>query len=408
MHTINELNDAWIAKGQQVSDLNAKVNVAVLDDNFDPKDFKDLKEKRNAMAAQRDAIKDQLDEARAAEAIKVDNKEKRKPLNNDEKSIQDRFAHDVKNMARGIFNAANVESSNADVDADGNGGLGLTIPQDIQTAIRALVRSFATLQNYVNVETVSTNRGSRNYENESDIQPMVKIDEGEQIPGADIAKLHLIKYMISDYGAIFHLTNDLLNDTAENLLSWLENQIAKKDAVTRNVAIIAVLNKAPKKATITKFDDIKDLENNTLDPAIEATSIFLTNQSGYNVLSKVKDAEGRYMLQRDVTQNDLYKIGNHPVVRVADRWLPDISGAHPLYFGDFKQAITLFDRQRMSLLGSNTAAGSFETNGYVLRVIDRFDVKATDTGAMAVGSFKTVANQPATTPEASGATATDK
>ena len=31
---INELNDAWIAKGQEVSDLNNKLNAAVLDDNF--------------------------------------------------------------------------------------------------------------------------------------------------------------------------------------------------------------------------------------------------------------------------------------------------------------------------------------------------------------------------------------
>ena len=31
---INELNDAWISKGQEVSDLNAKLNTAVLDDNF--------------------------------------------------------------------------------------------------------------------------------------------------------------------------------------------------------------------------------------------------------------------------------------------------------------------------------------------------------------------------------------
>lgn len=38
-------------------------------------------------------------------------------------------------------------------------------------------------------------------------------------------------------------------------------------------------------------------------------------------------------------------------------------------------------------------------------VIDRFDVQATDTGAMAVGSFKTVANQTATIPADSGKTA---
>jgi len=398
---INQLNDAWIAKGQAVSDLNAELNAAVLDDNFTKDKFAELKAKRDNLSAQRDAIKGQLDEARAAEALRMSNDNK-KPLSKEENNLKNKFVNDVKAMLHGRFDAI---SSDATIDDNGNGGFGLTIPQDIQTAIHALIRSFATLQNYVNVEHVSTNRGSRVYENENDIKPMVKMDEGAAIPGADVAKLHIIKYLISDYGALYTLTNDLLNDTAENLLSYLTTQIAKKDALTRNLAIIDVMNKAPKKPTITKFDDIKDLSNNTLDPLIENTSIFLTNQSGYNVLSKVKDAEGRYLIQPDPTQPDRYLLDGKLVVRVADKWLQDINGSHPLYFGDFKQAITLFDRQDMQILATNIGGGAYETNTYKVRVIDRFDVQATDTGAMAVGSFKTVANQQATTPEDSGKTA---
>lgn len=397
---INQLNDAWIAKGQAVSDLNAELNAAVLDDNFAKDKFAELKAKRDNLSAQRDAIKGQLDEARAAEALRMSNDNK-KPLNKEQNNLKNKFVNDVKAMLHGRFDAI---SSDATIDDNGNGGFGLTIPQDIQTAIHALIRSFATLQNYVNVEHVATNRGSRVYENENDIKPMVKMDEGAAIPGADVAKLHIIKYLISDYGALYTLTNDLLNDTAENLLSYLTTQIAKKDALTRNLAIIDVMNKAPKKPTITKFDDIKDLSNNTLDPLIENTSIFLTNQSGYNVLSKVKDAEGRYLIQPDPTQPDRYLLDGKLVVRVADKWLQDINGSHPLYFGDFKQAITLFDRQDMQILATNIGGGAYETNTYKVRVIDRFDVQATDTGAMAVGSFKTVANQQATAPEASGST----
>ncbi len=398
---INQLNDAWIAKGQAVSDLNAELNAAVLDDNFAKDKFAELKAKRDNLSAQRDAIKGQLDEARAAEALRMSNDNK-KPLNKEQNNLKNKFVNDVKAMLHGRFDAI---SSDATIDDNGNGGFGLTIPQDIQTAIHALIRSFATLQNYVNVEHVATNRGSRVYENENDIKPMVKMDEGAAIPGADVAKLHIIKYLISDYGALYTLTNDLLNDTAENLLSYLTTQIAKKDALTRNLAIIDVMNKAPKKPTITKFDDIKDLSNNTLDPLIENTSIFLTNQSGYNVLSKVKDAEGRYLIQPDPTQPDRYLLDGKLVVRVADKWLQDINGSHPLYFGDFRQAITLFDRQDMQILATNIGGGAYETNTYKVRVIDRFDVQATDTGAMAVGSFKTVANQQATTPEDSGKTA---
>lgn len=387
---INELNDAWISKGQEVSDLNAKLNTAVLDDNFSKDKFAELKEQRDNLTAQRDAIKDQLDEARAME-VKNMKSEDKKPLNKKELDIKDQFVKDFKNMVTSGKTGA------------GNGGL--TIPDDIQYAIHKLVRQFATLQNLVNVESVTTMTGSRTYEKLSDITPMSDLDdETAAIPDMDDPELTLIKYAIHRYAAIQTVTNSLLKDTVENILAWLSDWVAKKVTVTRNSKIIEAMGKPAKKPTIANFDDIKDLENNTLDPALMPSASFVTNQSGYNVLSKVKDAQGRYMLQRDVTQPDVYLLDGKTITVMADKWLPDISGAHPLYYGDLKQGITLYDREHMSLLSTNIGAGAFEHDLYKIRVIDRFDVEVIDDGAWATASFKTVANQQATAPEASGST----
>ena len=391
MPTINQLNDAWISKGQEVSDLNAKLNAAVLDDSFSKDKFAELKDQRDNLAAQRDAIKDQLDEARAME-VKNMKSEDKKPLNKKELDIKDQFVKDFKNMVTSGKTGA------------GNGGL--TIPDDIQYAIHKLVRQFATLQNLVNVESVTTMTGSRTYEKLSDITPMSDLDdETVAIPDMDDPELTLIKYAIHRYAAIQTVTNSLLKDTVENILAWLSDWVAKKVTVTRNAKIIEAMGKPAKKPTIANFDDIKDLENNTLDPALMPSASFVTNQSGYNVLSKVKDAQGRYMLQRDVTQPDVYRLDGKTITVIADKWLPDISGAHPLYYGDLKQGITLYDREHMSLLSTNIGAGAFEHDLYKVRVIDRFDVEVIDDGAWATASFKTVANQQATTPEASGKTA---
>lgn len=376
---INELNDAWIAKGQQVSDLNEKLNTAVLDDSFAKEDFAKLKEQRDNAKAQRDAIKDQLDEARALEVKNMKDEDK-KPLDKKELNIKDQFVKDFKNM---------VTSGKS-----GAGDGGLTIPEDIQYTIHQLVRQFATLQNLVNVESVTTTSGSRTYEKLSDITPMADLDdESASIGDMDDPELTLIKYTIHRYAAIQTVTNSLLKDTVDNILAWLSTWVAKKVTVTRNLKIIDAMGKPAKKPTITKFDDIKDLENNTLDPAIIASSSFVTNQSGYNALSKVKDAEGRYMLQRDVTQPDVYLLDGKTITVIADKWLPDVTGSHPLYFGDLKQGITLYDRENMSLLSTNVGAGAFEHDLYKVRVIDRFDVEVMDDGAWATGSFKTVADQ---------------
>lgn len=389
---INELNDAWIAKGQEVSDLNNKLNAAVLDDNFTKDKFAELKEQRDNAKIQRDAIKDQLDEVRA-QKVKAMKSEDKKPLNKKEMDIKDQFVREFKDM---------VTSGKT-----GTGNGGLTIPDDIQYAIHQLVRQFATLQNLVNVESVTTTTGTRTYEKLSDITPMTDLDdETATIPDMDDPELTLIKYAIHRYVAIQTVTNSLLKDTVENILAWLSNWVAKKVTVTRNAKIIEAMGKPAKKPTIASFDDIKDLENNTLDPAIMSSSSFVTNQSGYNVLSKVKDAQGRYMLQRDVTQPDVYRLDGKTITVVADKWLPDVAaGTHPLYFGDLKQGITLYDREHMSLLSTNIGAGAFEHDLYKVRVIDRFDVEVIDDGAWATASFKAVANQQATTPEASGKTA---
>lgn len=388
---INKLNDAWITAGQKVSDLDNKLAIQAMSDDFKPDDnFKALKEQRDAAKMQRDTLKEQLDEARANEVFRMKDEDK-KPLDDKQLNLKDKFVRDFKDM---------VTTGKTDA-----GNAGLTIPEDIQTTIHTLVRQYASLQNLVNVERVTTPTGSRVYEKFSEIKPLANLDdETAKIGDNDDPELTTIKYLIKRYAGITTVTNTLLKDTAENILSWLSTWIARKVTVTRNQAILNVMDTASKKPTIANFDDIKDLQLNTLDPAIIATSSFVTNQSGFAVLAKVKDAQGRYMIQHDVTNPEQYRIGGKPVTVVADRWLPDISGSHPLYYGDFKQAITLFDREDMSLLSTNIGGGAFENDQTKIRVIDRFDVEQVDGEAYATASFKAVANQQATTPGTSGVT----
>lgn len=385
---INQLKDAFDMAGQKVQDLEDKRAQIVVDLGKDETSHSvDEITKLNASLKNakinQELAKSAYEDAQANLKSQPINK---KPLpvntkgNVDKDAIKNQFVKEFKNMIT------------SGTTGTGNGGL--TIPDDVQQQIRTLARQQFSLQSIVNVESVTTTHGSRTYEKLADITPLVELDEdGKAIGDNDDPELTVVKYLIHEYAGINTATNSLLKDTVANILQWLTNWIAKKVVVTRNLKILEVMNKAPKKPTIAKFDDVKDLENNTLDPAIESTSSFLTNQSGYNVLSKLKDADGRYLMQPDVTQPDRYLIDGKPVLRIADKWLPDVSGSHPLYFGDFKQAITLFDRENMELTTTNIGGGAFETNTTKVRVIDRFDVEMVDDGAIAVGSFKTVANQ---------------
>lgn len=388
MKTSNELHDLWIAQGDKVENLNEKLNVAMLDDSVTAEELQAIKNERDTAKMKRDMFKEQYTEARASEVANMSEEEK-KPLTEDEEEVKANFVKDFKNLVRGRYqNLLDSKTDHSGSDA------GLTIPQDVRTAINTLVRQYDSLQEYVNVENVTTLTGSRVYEKWTDITGLANIDdEAGKIADIDDPKLSLIKYTIKRYAGISTVTNSLLADSAENILAWLSGWIAKKVVVTRNKAILGVVNKLPTKPTLTKWDDIIDLQAK-VDPAIKQTSFFLTNTSGFTALKKVKNALGDYLMERDVKSPTGYSIDGFAVKEISDRWLPNASsGVMPLYFGDLKQAVTLFDRQQLSLLSTNIGGGAFETDTTKVRVIDRFDVVATDTEAFVPASFKAIADQ---------------
>lgn len=392
--TVNQLNDAWIASGNKVTDLNDQINMGLNDDNFSAESMTELKNQRDNEKERRDLLHEQLVEAQAEQVVNMRDDEK-KPLNKEEKDLKAKFVSDFKAMIAGDPKIMNAVTSSTD---EAGNAIGLTIPQDIQTAINILKRQYDSLEEYVRKENVTTQTGSRVYEKWTDVTPLAELDDESATIGAnDDPRLTLVKYAIKRYAGITTATNSLLKDTADNILAWLSGWIAKKVVVTRNQAIIAKMNVAPSKPTLKNFDDIITMINTAVDPAVKATSILLTNVSGFNKLALVKTAVGKYLVEPDPTIPDTYLIKGKKVVVISDRWLPNAgtvnNPVYPLYFGDLQQAVTLFDRENLSLLTTNIGGGAFETDTTKIRVIDRFDVQATDSEAFVAGSFTSIADQ---------------
>ncbi len=338
-------------------------------------------------------MKEQVANMEAEQVLNV----KKEPLDKKDENLKNKFIKDFKAMVNG--DPAIMATLTSNTDESGN-AIGLTIPVDVQTTIHTLICRFDSLQEYVNVEKVTTTSGSRVYEKWSNITPLTALDtEDGEIPANDDPALYLIKYLIKRYAGISTVTNSLLKDTAENILAWLSKWIAKKVVVTRNTKILAAIDgiKAAQKKDVKDVDGIKDIVNVQLDPAIEATSMFITNQDGFNVLDKVKRADGSYLLQKDVASATGYTFLGKPIKKIASRFLPNkgtqAAPKYPLYIGDLKEAVTLYDRENMSLLTTNIGGGAFETDTTKVRVIDRFDVQLVDDEAVVLATFTTIANE---------------
>ncbi|MCT1183786.1 phage major capsid protein [Lactococcus lactis] len=405
--TLNTLNELWIEAGEKVENYNDKINQMLKNENFSAQTLRDLTAKRDNAQARCDALRNQVAEAQATQVAHL-RSSGQIPLGNGENQTDQSFISDFKALMRGDSKITNLVTSSKDESGE---AAGLTIPQDLRTSINVLKRQYDVMEQYVNVENVTTASGSRVYEKWTNITPLTKLDSEDETIGAnDEPNLKLVKYQIGRYGGITTATNSLLKDSAENIMSWLTGWIAKKVVVSRNKEIISLMQAAPKKPALSTFDDIITMINTAVDPAIKATSILITNTSGLNQLTLVKDALGNYLLQPDPVQPDRYLIKGKRVVEISDHWLPSAGEAssplYPLYYGDFKQAMTLFDRENLSLLPTNIGGGAFETDTTKIRVIDRFDVQLTDTEAFVAGSFTAISDQQGNIHTAAAATPT--
>lgn len=301
----------------------------------------------------------------------------------------------------------NALTSDVTPDDDGEMGIGITIPEDIRTDIIELRRSDDNLEQYVNVEGVVTSKGSRNIETNAESVPFDNVDEAGEFPDMDEPQFKLIKYVIKKMGGILKITAELFEDTAANIMAYINKWIAKKTKATRNAMILKVLNAmtAGKEIVVENIDSLKDIFNEELDPAIAATSIVITNQSGFNYLDKLKDEDGNYILQKDPTQKTKGKLlfGEYPIVKLSKRTLKSVAimgddgetvtaYKHPIFCGDLKAAVTLFDRNVLTIDMNDKAAGLWEKDMTGIKVRDRFDVQPVDTEAVVKGEVTEVVN----------------
>lgn len=261
-------------------------------------------------------------------------------------------------------------------DADG----GLLIPKDQETQVIELARDYSSLRDLVNVEPVSTLTGTRVIEVEGEYTPFAEVTEGSKLSDIENGQFKAIAYSCKTYGGILPIPNNLLKDNKGNLLQHVNKWFAKKKVATENKVIVDVINTFNKTA-MTGIDDIKTAINVTLDPAISVNAIVVTNQTGFNELDKMKDTDGNYLLQPDPTKPTQKLLKGREVKVYPDKVLANDTTKAPIIIGNFKKAITLFDRELLAIKSTDIGAGAFETNttkvrGSLRMNAQKFDEKA--------------------------------
>ena len=303
-------------------------------------------------------------------------------LRNRHDSLSDTELSFAKSMA--VRNAANMN------EGAGEAG-GFIVPTDEQTKINELKRALNPLSALVRVENVNTMSGTRVLEKASDMTPFASVAELAAIGEIDGPKFTQVKYAIKKFAGILPISEELLADSDQNLLAYVNGWLAKKSVATENAQILAVL-KTLTKAPLTNLDGIKELLNVTLDPTISLMSSVLTNQDGFNFLDKQKDTDGRYLLQPNPLDSTQKLLFGKPVTVVANKVLPtDASVASakkaPVIIGSFTDAVVLFDRQAKTLTGTSVGGDAWKRDSYDVKAVTRIDVQKFDDKAVVFGEL---------------------
>lgn len=280
----------------------------------------------------------------------------------------------------GILLDALTETGGNPAGTDG----GFLVPVDLQTRINELSRQLLDLSQLVTVESVTTLTGYRVI----DTKPttgFTKINsEMGQIPTGDQPAFTRVSYAVEEYSLIVPISNDLLADETGGLMEYLARWMSRKAVLTRNGIILTKL------ASLTATDIAADGElaaikaalNKGLDPAISANARMITNQSGFNVLDNLMDNVGHPLLQQDVTQGTGRQVLGHGITFIGDAFLANVATkGSPLYIGDFKEFMTIFERQPMEFATTNVGGNAWRTNSTEARAIMRLDAKVMDGAA---------------------------
>lgn len=232
------------------------------------------------------------------------------------------------------------------------------------------------------LERVKVNSGSGKY-------PVIKKTDGVMVSTEELKsnpelgkpEISEIDYSIKTYRGYVPVSQEMIDDADYDIMSIVEDEVVNQGENTELSLVTAVLKTATQ-ADAAGFDGIKDIYNKKLKSIYKA-SIVVT-KSMFAALDKVKDKDGRYMLQTDVASPTGYSFGGKTIYKVDDAVFGN-EGDMKFFIGDVTEFVKEFDRQQVYVKWVNN-----DIYGQLLGLFVRWDIKKVDEEAGFFGTYTDV------------------
>ena len=232
------------------------------------------------------------------------------------------------------------------------------------------------------VERVKVNSGSGKY-------PLIKKTDGVMVSTEELKSnpelgkpaISEIDYSIKTYRGYVPVSQEMIDDADYDIMSIVEDEVFNQGENTE-LSLVAAVLKTATQADAAGFDGIKDIYNKKLKSIYKARIV--VTKSMFAALDKVKDKDGRYMLQTDVASPTGYSFGGKTIYKVDDTVFGN-EGDMKFFIGDVTEFVKEFDRAQVSVKWVNN-----DIYGQLLGLFIRLDIKKVDEEAGFFGTYTDV------------------
>lgn len=280
---------------------------------------------------------------------------------------------------------------------DENGGL--LVPADVQTAIIELQRNKFDVRQYVNVEPVNVLKGSRVKEKEEpQATGFASVDEAAAIQALHEPTFEPSEYAVRKYAGYIPLTSELLEDSPENILAYINRWLAKNELNTYAYQVFngsgvgaaegimtnlgagkKLETRVQKQATAPTIKEFKTIFNVDLEDVPDDGMKIFTNAEGYNYIDGLEDGNGHSYIQPDATLKSGYRFLGREIVKVPTKFLAkynDGTNDHtPFVIGDLEALYTMYQRQGLAVESTRVGGDAWRNDQTEIKGIFRFDGK---------------------------------
>ena len=254
--------------------------------------------------------------------------------------------------------------------------VGAIIPKEVLEPQKTPERQNPLL-NLIHVVKVTSGSGSYPVMKKSN-RKMTEVGELEENPELGKTKITEVDYKIKTYRGELPISREAIEDAQYDLIGILQEDIQDQDEQTK-LAIVADVMKSAKVVNASGLDGIKDILNTKIS-SVYKKSLVVTDTM-FNALDKIKDKDGRYMMQSDITSPTGYSFSGKTIYPVEDTLLGQ-EGEMKFFIGDVEYFLTLFDRMELTVNWEDNHKFGKNLASYL-----RFDIQKTDEDAGVFGTY---------------------